>query len=486
MSDVFISYSRRDIDFVRHLFDQLTVRDREPWADWQDIPPTADWLSEIYSGIEAADSFLFIISPDSVSSEICTLEIEHAVKHNKRLIPVVWKEVEGSQVHSSMTAHNWVFLRAEDDFDTSFGLLIDALDTDLEYVREHTRLLRSAIEWEANERRTSASLRGQELIVAEGWLAQSGSKDPQPADLHREYLVFSRMMVTRLQRLIATSIAVVFVCLLGLLVFASLQRQKAMGQKLVAEKQRLRAEKAARISSSQSLATSAFLEMGKDPELSILLASQSIRTTYQEDKTVLPLSNSALRRSIIESRIRLTLKGHDDRVFSAAYSPDGQWIATGSWDKTAKVWESKTGQETLTLTGHEGQIRSAAYSPDGQWIATGSRDKTAKVWNSKTGQELMTLKRHESGVWSVYWSPDGTRILTASDDKTAKVWDNKTGQELMTLKGHDGGLLSAYWKPDGKQIVTASSDQTAKVWDSKTGQELMTLKGHNKAVYSAA
>ena len=79
MSDVFISYSRRDIDFVRHLFDQLTARDREPWADWQNIPPTADWLAEIYRCIEAADSFLFIISPDSVASDICGLETEHAV-----------------------------------------------------------------------------------------------------------------------------------------------------------------------------------------------------------------------------------------------------------------------------------------------------------------------------------------------------------------------------------------------------------------------
>ena len=72
MSDVFISYSRRDIDFVRYLFDQLTTHDREAWADWQDIPPTADWLAEIYSGIEAANTFLFVISPDSVTSEIFT------------------------------------------------------------------------------------------------------------------------------------------------------------------------------------------------------------------------------------------------------------------------------------------------------------------------------------------------------------------------------------------------------------------------------
>ena len=85
MSDVFISYSRRDIDFVRHLFDQLIAHDRELWADW---------LAEIYRSIEAANTFLFVISPDSVISEVYTLEIEHAVKHNKRLIPVVWKDMD--------------------------------------------------------------------------------------------------------------------------------------------------------------------------------------------------------------------------------------------------------------------------------------------------------------------------------------------------------------------------------------------------------
>ena len=84
MSDVFISYSRRDIDFVCYLFDQLKARNRDAWADWQDIPPTADWLAGIYSGIEAANTFLFAISPDSAVSEICTLEIEPAVKDHKR------------------------------------------------------------------------------------------------------------------------------------------------------------------------------------------------------------------------------------------------------------------------------------------------------------------------------------------------------------------------------------------------------------------
>ncbi|MDP6599671.1 MAG: toll/interleukin-1 receptor domain-containing protein, partial [Candidatus Poribacteria bacterium] len=333
MSDVFISYSRRDIDFVRHLFDQLTARDREPWADWQDIPATADWLAEIYRGIEAADSFLFVISPDSVASEICTLEIEHAVKHNKRLVPVVWKEVEDHQVHSAMTAHNWVFMRQQDDFEANFELLIQALDTDLDYVREHTRLLTLSIDWDQNQRRRSAGLRGQELQTAEGWLQQSGSKDPQPSELHREYLTFSRTVVDRFRRLVISSVAMAFICLLGLLVFAFYQRNYAVKQKLVAEqqrteadKQRLRAEEIARISTSRALAAFALAEMETDPELSLFLATKSVRIMSEANEIVLPLSNGVLRQSIIKSKVRLVLTGHDDKVTSAGYSPDGQRI----------------------------------------------------------------------------------------------------------------------------------------------------------------
>ena len=140
-------------------------------------------------------------------------------------MPVVLRDVADDQVHSAMSAHNWVFLRGEDDFETNFELLIDALDTDLEYVREHTRLLTLAIEWDKNGRRNSATLRGQELIVAEDWFSQSSSKNPPPADLHQEYLTFSRAAVTRMQRLIVSSVAMAFVCLLGLSIFVFYQRR---------------------------------------------------------------------------------------------------------------------------------------------------------------------------------------------------------------------------------------------------------------------
>ena len=96
MADVFISYSRKDIEFAQRIHQELEARDREPWVDWQDIPPKAEWVDEVYAGIQAADTFLFIISPDSVVSEICTLEIEHAIQHNKRLYllyGMTWKMI---------------------------------------------------------------------------------------------------------------------------------------------------------------------------------------------------------------------------------------------------------------------------------------------------------------------------------------------------------------------------------------------------------
>jgi len=543
MADVFISYSRKDIQFAQRIHQELEARDREPWVDWQDIPPTSEWLDEVYAGIQEADTFLFIISPDSVVSEICTLEIEHAIQHNKRLVPVVWHDVEDDQVHSAMSARNWIFLRQEDDFEAGLELLIGALDTDLVYIREHTRLLTRAIEWHDNDKRRSDVLRGPDLTAAEGWLAISHSMEPRSTDLHGDYIAFSRATVNRLQRLIYSAITVAFAIVLGLAFFAFQQRNQAVDAKNVAEArrqeaelakaeeekqrkfaeeqkqqavtakeekerqrqlaeeaadiaearrqeadiQRQLAEKTTRISKSQALAAFALMEVDKDTELSILLSTESAKTTYQADGIVLPLSKTVLRQSILRSRIRLTLRGHGDgSVFSVAWSPDGQSILTGSDDMTAKVWDAQTGQELLTLQGHAHVINTLAWSPDGQRIVTGSADEIAKVWDAETGQVLSTLTGHDDYVNSVACSPDGQSILTGSDDMTAKVWDAQTGQELLTLQGHDGSVFSVAWSPDGQRIVTGSRDQTAKVWDTEIGQELFNLIGHTHDVNSVA
>ena len=180
------------------------------------------------------------------------------------------------------------------------------------------------------------------------------------------------------------------------------------------------------------------------------------------------------------------LSGHGGHVISAAYSPDGTRIVTASADKTARIWDARTGRELTVLSGHGDRVESAAYSPDGSRIVTASDDKTARIWDARTGRELTVLSGHGDSVESAAYSPDGSRIVTASDDKTARIWDARTGRELAVLSGHGDNVESAAYSPDGTRIVTTSYDKTARLWDARTGRELAVLSGHGDSVYSAA
>ncbi|EAU62543.1 WD-40 repeat [Stigmatella aurantiaca DW4/3-1] len=182
-----------------------------------------------------------------------------------------------------------------------------------------------------------------------------------------------------------------------------------------------------------------------------------------------------------------TLK-HERSVLSAAFSPDGTRIVTASDDQTARIWgwDGHSAQLLATLQGHENSVQSAAFSPDGSLIITASSDGSARRWDGHSGQFLAPPLRHEGDVWSAAFSPDGARIVTASEDQTARIWDGRSGQPLATLQGHLDDVRRATFSPDGARIVTASDDQTARIWDSRSGQLLSTLAGHQGPVWSAA
>ena len=192
-----------------------------------------------------------------------------------------------------------------------------------------------------------------------------------------------------------------------------------------------------------------------------------------------PLTKHDRLRVLPEAQI---LGGHSSWVTAVAWSPDGHHILTTSRDRTTRIWDATTGDNTLTLT-HTDPVTAVAWSPDGHHILTASRRGTARIWDATTGDNTLTRVRW---VTSAAWSPDGTHILTASMDGTARIWDATTGDNTLTLTvAPKDRITSVAWSPDGTHILTGSSDGTARIWDATTGDNTLTLT-HTNSVTSVA
>jgi WD40 repeat protein/serine/threonine protein kinase len=189
----------------------------------------------------------------------------------------------------------------------------------------------------------------------------------------------------------------------------------------------------------------------------------------------------------------LKLEGEDSHtsfINSTVFSPDGTRILTASDDGTAKLWDAKTGRVLLTFTGHADRVRSAVFSADGRLVLTASSDRTARLWNAGTAEPVGDpFVGHEWAVLCAEFSPDGTRIVTGGEDNEARLWDVATRKTIALLKGHIAFVTSVAFSRDGARVFTASQDNTAKLWDATAGHEgteILTLKAHSQEVTSIA
>jgi hypothetical protein len=177
---------------------------------------------------------------------------------------------------------------------------------------------------------------------------------------------------------------------------------------------------------------------------------------------------------------------HVSLVESLAFSPDGRFLASGSFREVI-LWDLQTGLLRQKLTDFSDRVLALAFSADGKLLATGGGPPTesgeVKVFEAAKGNLVVDIKNgHSDQVFGVAFSPDGTKLMSGGADKFVKVFEIPSGKFLKSFEGHTHHVLDVGWKADGKLLASAGADNDIKVWDFDKGEQTRTIKGHTKQV----
>jgi WD40 repeat protein len=472
-SQTFVSYSRVDRAFVHRLHEALTGHGLSVWVDFEDIPPTAEWLAELYSGIERAASFLFVISPDSVASEMCQVEVLHALKHGKRIVPILRRPAAVGPPLEAIGKPQWIDAQDDDDFDLATATILHALETDPEWLEAHTRLVIRATQWKAAGGGRSGLLHGSELRWAEEWL-ERGAELGQPTITaeQRDFVRASRRAATVRRRAVLGSGAVVLAGVaVAVLVVAGAQR---------------RADEERRVSDSIRLAENAVAQLPRDPELGRLLAIAAF------DRSATPQAAAALRRAERAPFATAVYVRHSESAQDLAVNGAGTLAATGSLDDTVRLWDLRperdrraaltTQSYTGTLLGRESEnVDGVAFSPDGRLLASAA-SSAVKIWEVGERRHVATLRDRDSYGWtSVSFSPDGRQVAAVGHagfegDEVVAVWRRTGGPPVRRLPvGRGALLLDVEFSPDGSLVAAAGLRGQVRLWSLPSGRTVRRI-----------
>ncbi|MGZ9166484.1 MAG: TIR domain-containing protein, partial [Anaerolineales bacterium] len=537
MAKVFVSYSRKDSIVARKLIAALSSIQQDVWVDWEDIPPAVDWLEQIFRGIEGSEAFIFLISPDSIASEVCNVEVKHAVRNNKRIIPIVLRDVEPKTTTEMIRKLNWTFIREQDNFDDGLAKVKIAIELDLPWVEEHNRLQARALDWD-RKKEPSLLLRGRDLRNARNMIAAATSKDPTPSDLQKTYIQqSSRSERNRFIAGIATGIAILALIFLSYRAVqesnraqsqekiavtnaekarqaqlaAEDERGKAENARDDAEEQRKIAEEQRNIAEAQRSAAKAQIYQTQPGFLyvSTLLAVDSLQK--------LPANKEAeeiLRKNISLLPLPVSQAAQSGIINSVEFSPDGNSFVTTSGDYTTCVWNVEDGKK-LFCADSPGAVNDAVFSPNGEFIVTGDQSGLVQILDARNGRvenkypldipirkvnirppdgELLAVA-HDNGKITVInlatrkesyhlqaagplnvsaFSRDGVWLAAGSTTGVVTLWNLDSG-ETVSRPRHKGEILTIEFSPNNRLIVSGGKDKTAIVAGVTTGEEFLRV-----------
>ena len=425
--DVFLCYARDDHEFVQRIYNGLEEYGKRVWMDLSSIPTSTVWEQEIYAGIEAADNFVFVISPSSVRPEsFCNKELIHAAANNKRIIPLSYRSVPDSSIPPLLAQYGRLEF-PDEDFEKHFAQFLSVLDEDPTYLRDHTRLLTRALEWQRSKGKEdspdkSLLLRGTDLARAEQLLTNSADKRPNFTNLQTEYVVASRAALNRSRNnlLVGAGAVVVLMAALSVLLFVQYRIAKAatveaQRQKGVAENEKQRAQ----ASESDAIAARTRAETSAQAER---LAKDDAERRRREAEHQRQLAVEAQQ---LEARAREAAEIRGLRAEAGRQELSNKPTDSLILWRTIQHLEKKAGQGSsipeLERAAHQTPLSHVldlqqyglgtfAISNSGKRIAVTSPNGFVRVFETSTGT-MTSIDLNQKDVRTMEFSPTDDNVL---------------------------------------------------------------------------
>ena len=347
------------------------------------------------------------------------------------------------------------FFTPDRDFGKSLGLVLRALDDDLEWRDDHARLAVRADEWDhvRAEAGPELLLRGLDLRSAREWLAHAAEHEKvPPTELQAEYILASRKAAIRTRRTGVIALITVLAVVLGFVTYGITQGRQASRQTNAAASRQL-------INDSEALGDAS-------PVISRLesIAAWAIN----------PSSNARYAMLAAAARPGIAvLACHGSPVQAIAFSPGGRLLAVIDNDHSLRLWDVATRQ--LLGAPLAGAVNSAAFSPDGTLLAAGGSDHTVRLWDVTTRRHAGDLRGGTATIDSVAFSHDGTLLAAGGSDHTVRLWNVATRQPVgVPLTGHTGLVDCVAFSPDGTMLASGGFDGTVRLWDVPSGRPART------------